>query len=107
MVNVGFRLDMGSWNMIAACEPRIFLNSVDPRRATSTPPIVMVPPAIQPLAGSSLNTDRLTEDLPQPDSPTRPTISPRATHRLASCTASRQPPSTAYLTDTSCISSSG
>ena len=53
------------------------------RAVTGRPSNVTVPP----VGGTSPTAARASVDLPQPDSPTRPTMRPRSTVRLAPATA--------------------
>jgi hypothetical protein len=76
----------GSWNTICI-ERRSGRNSALLRWLISSPLR-----RIAPLDGStSRSTVRATVDLPQPDSPTRPSVSPGATEKLTPSTACTVP----------------
>ena len=77
MVSTGLRLVMGSWKIMATFSPRIFFISRLLSLRMSTPSSSMLPPTVLP--GGDC-TRRMIEsaicDLPQPDSPTMPSVSP-------------------------------
>ena len=62
---------VGSWKTICR-SGRTFLNPVSESVVSSTPSKRMLPD----VGGTSLTRVRATVDLPQPDSPTSPTVSP-------------------------------
>src|SRR5215469_6710890 len=76
MVLVGSSEVSGSWKIIAMSLPRSLRSSASGRAASSRPSSLIDPPTILPPGGSSLMIDRPVIDLPQPDSPTSPSVSP-------------------------------
>ena len=82
---------MGSWKIMAIRSPRRRRRASGGRVRRSCPPKSMVPPATWPLGGRSPSTDRAVTLLPQPDSPTRPTMVPRGTVRSTPSTAGTRP----------------
>ena len=70
----GFSDAYGSWKIICI-RRRMRRSSSPPRRVTSVPSKMIVPA----VASTSRITARAKVDLPQPDSPTRPSVSPRRT----------------------------
>ncbi len=59
--------------------------------ARSRPSNSIRPPLMKALSAMTRVSARATVVLPQPDSPTRPTIEPRGTSKLTPSTASREP----------------
>src|SRR6266540_3161430 len=99
----------GSWKMI--CILRRISRIADPDRDDSSRPSKVMVPRV---GSMSRTRQRPRVVLPQPDSPTRPTVSPSSTSRLTPSTAltcSRAPPSSPVRTGKyffrSLISSSG
>ena len=91
----GLRDSYGSWKTI--CSPRRKSGRrLRPSVVTAWPSKVTVPAA----SGSRPTAARASVDLPQPDSPTSPTISPRATVRSTPSTARRRWPRRPYSTAT-------
>ncbi len=92
-VNTGLREVIGSWKIIAISAPRIerivcalarTRSTCDPSsRTKSTRPEVMVAP---PCSTRRISDSAVT-DLPEPDSPTIATVSPRPTRKETSRTA--------------------
>src|SRR4051794_13702896 len=88
IVRTGFRLVMGSWKIIAMSRPRISRTSDSSIVTRLTPSNSTSPPSIRPAGlGRSRMMARLVTLLPQPDSPTRPSRSPRATSNVMPLTA--------------------
>ena len=76
-VSTGFRLDIGSWKIIAISRPRMSRISDSESGMRSSWSSDTEPPSIRPAGlGSSRMIARLVTLLPQPDSPTRPSVSP-------------------------------
>jgi len=75
--NTGFSEALGFWKIIAISLPRMRASSGSSRDRRSRPPN-QTSPAIRP-GGRRIRPMIASEvsDLPAPDSPTRPTISPR------------------------------
>ncbi len=78
-VSTGLRLVIGSWKIIAMSRPRISRTSASSIVTRSTPSKCTEPRSMRPAGfGSRRMIARLVTLLPQPDSPTRPRRSPRA-----------------------------
>ena len=78
MVRIGLMPARGSWKIIAApCRrsPR----SVEAVAVSTPAPSSTTSPVVTARAGRSPSTVRAVSDLPEPDSPTSPTVSPAAT----------------------------
>ena len=70
---------IGSWKIIAMSRPRISRISSAESASRSRPSNVMLPLVTRPVLASSRMIASEETDLPQPDSPTMATISPRLT----------------------------
>src|SRR6266571_1540172 len=81
MVLVGSSEVSGSWKIIAMSLPRILRRSASGSPTSSLPFSLTEPPTIAPPGGSSPMIDRPVMDLPQPDSPTSPRVSPASIRR--------------------------
>src|SRR5690554_4952859 len=91
----GFKLVIGSCQIIEIWLPRIFRISLFDFLSRSSPWKKISPPAIRPGGdGISPRIEIWVTDLPDPDSPTMPTDSPRRTEKLTPSTARTVPPST-------------
>ena len=78
MVRIGLMPARGSWKTMPALVRRSARSS--PTGAPSTSwPSSRTEPAVDAPRGCSPITERAVRDLPEPDSPTRPTVSPSAT----------------------------
>src|SRR5262245_9917597 len=88
-------------------EPRSWRSSSRPRRVSSTPLKRTLPLLIAPFLPMCCMMAIATVDLPQPDSPTSPTLSPRSTVREKSMTAGISPARVEYETFRSLISRTG
>ncbi|KAG1387040.1 hypothetical protein G6F59_016583 [Rhizopus arrhizus] len=73
----GFKEVMGSWKIIEIWLPRMARMDFSGRASRSRPSNSMRPPATRPGARSRRMMDSDVTLLPQPDSPTRPSVSPR------------------------------
>ncbi len=88
----GFSDDCGCWKIMLIRSPRMLAHlvcraaSAGPGRRTATSPA-----SIRPGLATSRMIDRLVTLLPQPDSPTRPMISPRSTWKSMPSTARTTP----------------
>ena len=80
IVSTGLSEVIGSWNTIAICPPRTACSFSSLIASRSSPRKRMLPPTTRP-GGSGIrrSTDSAPTDLPQPDSPTMPTVSPSST----------------------------
>ena len=78
----GFSEEKGSWKTSWTCRAR-WRRADRPRPPTTVSPIAIVPAA----TGARPMTARATVDLPDPDSPTRPSTRPGSIDRLTSSTA--------------------
>ena len=87
---------IGSWKIIDILPPRSLRRSSADSRSTSRPPNSTASASTLP---GGLGTSPMTESdvtlLPQPDSPTRPTVRPRGTLKLMPSTARNRPRSVA------------
>ena len=88
MVNVGLSDVIGSWKTIAISLPRTRSSTAAEPSPTSDSPFQRTSPAvilpgrsISPIAACAVTL------LPEPDSPTMPSVSPRPTWKLTSRTA--------------------
>src|SRR5699024_6110398 len=87
----GSRVVMWSWKTIAMRRPRILRIRPELRVARSTPSNSMRPPTMRAPAGRIRSTLSAVMLLPDPDSPTMPTISPGRTSN-ATCSRMRTLP---------------
>ena len=78
MVRIGLMPARGSWKTMPALDRRSASSSPTGAPSTSRPSSRTVPPVVAP-RGCRPITERAVSDLPEPDSPTRPTVSPAAT----------------------------
>ena len=83
----GLSEDRGSWKIIAMSRPRRSRISLSERPSRSTPSYVAVPSTWLPRLGSNPMSASDVTDLPQPDSPTRPTVCPGWTSKETPSTA--------------------
>ena len=90
-VCVGLSEDSGSWKIIPTSSPRILRSSSGRNWVTSLPASLIVPPAMRPPLGSNCMIDSAVIVLPQPDSPTMPSVSPSATSSDTPSTACTTP----------------
>ena len=74
----GFSEDSGSWKIIAMSRPRRSRISCFDSPSRSTPSYLADPSTRLPRSGSRPMIASEVTDLPQPDSPTRPTVWPGA-----------------------------
>src|SRR2546423_1438397 len=88
IVSTGFREDIGSWKIIAISRPRIPRSARSLCRIRSRPSNSARPLRTRPLRASRPRTASDVTLLPHPDSPTIPSVSPRA--------ISKETPLTAY-----------
>ena len=89
---VGFSAFIGSWKIIEASRPRMSRRSASLAPSTSRPSSRIWPwlTRMAP-SGRSRMRDMAVTDLPEPDSPTNPTISPGATSMLTPASAGITP----------------
>ena len=88
MVKTGFSEVCGSWKIMAIFRPRIWrISSSD--RATRFSPSKITSPDTMRAAGLGMirSSDRAVMVLPQPDSPTMPSVSPSRRLKLTPSTA--------------------
>ena len=77
MVSTGLRLVIGSWKIIAILRPRSARIASFGSVVSSWPSKRIEPPTMRPVSGAiSRRIDSAVTDLPQPDSPTMPSVSP-------------------------------
>ena len=79
---------IGSWNTMPMRAPRRSRNSLGESLVTSLPSNWIAPAVRWMAGGSSPMIARAASVLPEPDSPTMPTISPGATEKLTVLTTS-------------------
>jgi hypothetical protein len=79
MESTGFREVIGSWKTTEISWPRICRRRRVEARVTSSPSSVMRPAGMVAFSGRSCRSALISVDLPQPDSPTTPTIWPSGT----------------------------
>src|SRR5438874_576783 len=92
IVRTGFRLVMGSWKIIAMLLPRMPRTSSSSIFKMSWPSKTIWPFTILPGGcGMSRMSDSAVTDLPQPDSPTRPSVSPASRLKVTPSTARTTP----------------
>ena len=91
MVWRGFRLVSGSWKIIPIRLPRSLRFSASSRSSMRLPARWISPAVISPGGSRSPMTAFPTVDLPAPDSPTTPRMSPGSTASDTSSTATRLP----------------
>src|SRR5664279_3754419 len=87
MGTTGFNEDSGSWKIIARSRPRRSLMPSSGNDSRSVPSKSTRPVIVVPRLGSSRMIASDVTDLPQPDSPTSPTVCPGATSKLTLSTA--------------------
>ena len=85
--HTGFSDEVGCWKIMLIRSPRILRISSFESLSRSWPSNRISPPSIRPGLAMSRMIDRLVTLLPQPDSPTRPMISPRSTWKSMPSTA--------------------
>ena len=95
----GFSDVIGSWKIMPIRFPRIARISLSGSLSRSLPSKITSPPAMRPGGlGMSRMIDRLVTDLPEPDSPTMPSVSPRNTSNDTPSTAlTTRPSSSKYV----------
>src|SRR5262245_50151508 len=91
MVYAGLSAVIGSWNTIAMRSPRSALMRRAPARVRSSPRKAMRPALRTAARGSRPMIAREVIDLPQPDSPTMHSVSPRFTWKDTSRTGCTTP----------------
>src|ERR1041384_4080104 len=87
IVSTGFNDVIGSWKIIAISLPRILRSSLSRSVSRSRPPKSVVPPVTRPARGRMPSSESAVTLLPQPDSPTMPSVSPAATSNEMPLTA--------------------
>ena len=94
MLNSGFSEAIGSCRIIAIWAPRMCRISRGRIVVSSWPMKLIEPPTMRAAAGSRLTIDWQVVVLPQPDSPTSPSVSPSSSVKLTPSTAlmTRSPP---------------
>ncbi len=106
MVCTGFNAVIGSWNTMPMRLPRSAHSAASGWPSNSWPSKTMLP-LTRALSGSSPSKAMAVSDLPLPDSPTRPSVSPAASEKPTSRTARAGPRWVCSSTDRSRTSSSG
>ena len=94
-VSTGLSEVIGSWKIIEMRFPRSSRKAAAESCRRSTPSNRISPPAIRPGGrGTSPMIDSAVTLLPQPDSPTMPSVRPGSMEKLIPSTAGNSPPST-------------
>ena len=88
---VGLSEESGSWKIMPMSSPRILRISSAGNPTISRSASLIDPPAMRPLFGSSPMIDSAVIVLPQPDSPTMPSVSPSSTWNDTPSTACTMP----------------
>src|SRR5262245_25848575 len=91
IVKTGLSDVIGSWNTMAMRAPRTRRMASSSLSSRSSPSRRTRPAVMRPGAGTSRMIDSDVTLLPQPDSPTRPSISPRSIEKLMPSTARTAP----------------
>src|SRR5262245_24033131 len=91
IVCTGLSEVIGSWKIIDSFCPRRSRRSSFESFKRSRPSKMMPCPSTRPVSATSPITDSEVTLLPQPDSPTRPTVLPRSTLKLTPSTALNSP----------------
>ena len=73
-VKTGLSEVMGSWKIMDMRLPRVASTSLSERASTSVSRSRMLPVTMRPGRSMSRITERAVTDLPQPDSPTTPSV---------------------------------
>ena len=76
IVSVGFSDVIGSWKIIAICRPRTSSSSRSDRCTRSRPSNEIEPLTMRAVCASRPMIESAVTDLPQPDSPTMPSVRP-------------------------------
>ena len=87
MVNTGFSAVCGSCRIMDILRPRISRTSGIRMRTMSSPSSRMRPPTIRAASGSRRSSESAVMLLPEPDSPTSPSVSPSRIWKLTPSTA--------------------
>src|SRR3954452_9853653 len=96
----GFSRVSGSWKIIPSSPPRSPYDALEPSEKMSRPRKRTSPSRLAP-SGSNPISPRPSVDLPHPDSPTSPSVSPGARSKLTPSTARIAPRVVPYQTRTS------
>ncbi len=91
MVIVGLSEVSGSWKIMPISLPRMWRIASSDSVLSSWPSSLMLPPTIEPPPGSRFMIDNAVIVLPQPDSPTMPSVSPGSTWSVTPSTACTTP----------------
>ncbi|MNT33925.1 hypothetical protein D3C72_1698740 [compost metagenome] len=100
----GFREVIGSWKIIEICSARSLFSSCSGRLRMFLPLNVAVPP-MRPFGASRPISAKAVCDLPEPDSPTIPNVSPARRSKFRSFTAVTSPSAVLKVTRKSLTSS--
>src|SRR6201994_2665803 len=106
-LRIGLSAARGFWKIIEISRPRRSRISFSLAFLTSMPEKTTEPSAILPARSRIRITAYDVTDLPEPDSPTMPSVSPLATLISTCCTALTMPRRVVNSTVRSCTSSSG
>src|ERR1044072_5814260 len=106
-LRIGLSAARGFWKIIDISRPRRSRIWSSSAARTSTPENITEPSAMRPARSRMRITANEVTDLPEPDSPTIPSVSPLATSILMCCTALTMPRRVENSTVRSLMSSSG
>ena len=96
-VNTGFRLVIGSWKIMEHFSPRNFCICLLFHLVMSSPRYFTSPPVIRPVSARICITEYAVTDLPEPDSPTIPSVLPGSKLKEIPLTAFTSPASVKKL----------
>src|SRR6476659_8593085 len=91
ILSVGFSEVIGSWKIIEISLPRMFSSSDSLRPTSSRPSNITEPPTTFPGGCTMPMIELAVTDLPQPDSPTIPSVFPRSSSNEIPSTARTSP----------------
>ncbi len=107
MVSTGFSVADGSWKTMAISRPRTWRSSAGFSPTSSRPSSLTEPEAMRPGGSIRPRIEKPVTLLPEPDSPTSPTISPASSENDTSLTARRGPRRVANSVERPSTASSG
>ena len=104
---IGLSAVRGFWKIMESSRPRCRPSSCSPAVTRSRPPNTALPEVIRAEESRMRSRANAVTDLPEPLSPTTPTVSPRWTSKLTWSSARTTPPRVRNSTERSCTASSG
>ena len=91
ILTTGLSEVMGSWKIMAMPVPYSLRDALDPSEEVSWPSKVTVPSRMTLRLGSRFMMERDSTDLPEPDSPTTPSVWPASSENVTPSTARTTP----------------